>query len=727
MTSFLSVLLVVVGILNIVIGITIFRRTTPTLARWPFLALLLATGWWAISIAFFTVARSVEWAQLFVDSYYIAAIAIGSGLTAFSLSISKQLRYRPLLLFLSYIPTIILLIITLSTRGWIVEVNTVTGSLTSRVTLNELHYSLYGVAFLLMFGIGTAIFWRAMRQARGKVLHRNQVIMAGITFAGFIGILFNLILPWLGIYDYIAVGPLFSIFFALSVTYAIVRYSFFDLRQTIVMSISYVLASLVAIAVYLGVIWIFGIVFVSATSNQYLIGTVYLAIALIIATTFNIFRRIFDQLTARLFLREQRNVEVVIDEFGDAILGDTDSQSIVEKAEGVISETVHPTQVGFVLVRDNDVRTIAFPDTKSKKLTAVIPLLDVVTEDMQTIVTDTARVGHRREIDRLLHQDIAIVIRMQLKDRLIGYLVIGSKKNGGVYTSSEAHMLNAMADELALAIDSSYRFQEIQQFNSRLKREVNKATRDLRVSNQQLRDLDATKDEFVSMASHQLRTPLTSVKGYISMVLEGDAGKITDEQRQLLGEAFASSERMVHLIGDFLNVSRIQTGKFMIDRQQCDIAKLVEQEVEGMLPMAENHALTIEYRHAGLIPMLYLDEGKIRQVVMNFIDNAVYYSPEGGKILVRLFVEDGDVVCTIKDKGIGVPKDVQHKLFTKFFRAGNAQLQRPDGTGIGLYLAKKVIDGHGGRILVESQEGKGSTFGFRLPIRRLAKPPETTV
>lgn len=121
--------------------------------------------------------------------------------------------------------------------------------------------------------------------------------------------------------------------------------------------------------------------------------------------------------------------------------------------------------------------------------------------------------------------------------------------------------------------------------------------------------------------------------------------------------------------------------------------------------------------------MLYLDEGKIRQVVMNFIDNAIYYSPEHSTIAVNLTIEDGNAVFTVEDSGIGVPKDQQAHLFTKFFRADNARRQRPDGTGVGLFLAKKIIVSHGGSIVFESVEGEGSTFGFRLPIKKLSEAP----
>ena len=207
------------------------------------------------------------------------------------------------------------------------------------------------------------------------------------------------------------------------------------------------------------------------------------------------------------------------------------------------------------------------------------------------------------------------------------------------------------------------------------------------------------------------------------MVLEGDAGKINPMQKQLLQEAFVSSERMVHLIGDFLNVSRIQTGKFVLDQSLTNLADIVEQEVSGLKATAKARTLKLNYRKPERIPDLYIDAGKIHQVIMNFIDNAIFYSMEDTSITVKVALEGSYVLFTVQDTGIGVPKAEQSQLFTKFFRATNARRQRPDGTDIGLYLAKKVVDAHSGTMVFESKEGKGSTFGFRLPIKKLSENP----
>jgi len=282
--------------------------------------------------------------------------------------------------------------------------------------------------------------------------------------------------------------------------------------------------------------------------------------------------------------------------------------------------------------------------------------------------------------------------------------------------------LEIVANELVIAIQNALRFEEIENFNVTLQGRVDDATKKLRHANEKLKALDETKDDFISMASHQLRTPLTSIKGYISMVLEGDAGKLTHMEHEMLGQAFFSSQRMVYLIADLLNISRLKTGKFIIEPAKVNLAEVVEQELGQLEETAASRSLTLTYEKPKQFPDLMLDETKTRQVIMNFVDNAIYYTPANGHVIVRLVNNPTTVELRVEDDGIGVPKHEQPHLFTKFYRAGNARKARPDGTGLGLFMAKKVVIAQEGSLIFESQEDKGSTFGFIFSKRKLGVP-----
>jgi signal transduction histidine kinase len=324
----------------------------------------------------------------------------------------------------------------------------------------------------------------------------------------------------------------------------------------------------------------------------------------------------------------------------------------------------------------------------------------------------------------LVSYHIEVVVPLMRRSDVVGFLFLG-KKSTGRYTRRDDRLLSASVDGLVIAIENALAVQEVKDLNESLEQRISAATKELRRSNAELQKLDEAKDEFISMASHQLRTPLTSIKGYISMIMEGDVGKVSKDQAHLLEEAFTSSERMVRLIGDFLNVSRLQTGKFVIDKHTVDLAALVESEIAALESNAASRSLKFVYKKPKNIPPLDLDESKIQQVIMNFADNAIYYSKETSTITVSLKVSGDWVEFRVKDTGIGVPQAQQERLFGKFFRATNARQQRPDGTGVGLFLAKKVVDAHQGEIIFSSTENKGSTFGFRLPIEKLRASSDT--
>jgi K+-sensing histidine kinase KdpD len=303
------------------------------------------------------------------------------------------------------------------------------------------------------------------------------------------------------------------------------------------------------------------------------------------------------------------------------------------------------------------------------------------------------------------------LVKLRARKKLVGIMVIGFLGDHPSLKQDDSHLLERLSQAVGVALDSKLLFDE----NKRVAQQLQK-------TNDKLRALDEAKDEFISMASHQLRTPLTSVKGYVSMVMEGDVGKISKQQRDLLSQAFASSQRMVYLIADLLNVSRLKTGKFIIENKPTQLADVVEGEIGQLTENAKSRQQELTYTKPKNFPPLMLDETKIRQVVMNFIDNALYYTPPGGHIRVTLEDTGKMVEFKVIDDGLGVPQNEQHHLFTKFFRAGNARKARPDGTGLGLFMAKKVIVAQGGAIIFNSTEGKGSTFGFAFAKDRFKLP-----
>lgn len=245
---------------------------------------------------------------------------------------------------------------------------------------------------------------------------------------------------------------------------------------------------------------------------------------------------------------------------------------------------------------------------------------------------------------------------------------------------------------------------------------IEKLAGELEMANVRLTELDKQKNEFVSFASHQLRSPLTAMKGYASLILEGDYGPIADDLKKAAQVIFDSTKTLATVVDDYLNVSRIELGQMKYDFSTFSMKDLVQSVIDELGPNVGKAGLKLEFKYnEGANYELRADREKIKQAIMNIIDNSVKYTPEG-KIIVALEKISKTIRVSVKDTGIGISRDLIPKLFSKFSRAKNANKTNFRGTGLGLFIAKEVITAHKGKIWVESEgEGRGSMFVFEIP------------
>lgn len=517
-------------------------------------------------------------------------------------------------------------------------------------------------------------------------------------------------------------APFSPIFFIIFTSYGILKGGLFDVRMAIVRSVTYSLLIATLAGIYAGSTFAISSVFSFGQSTPAQIVS-NIVISLILVFLFQPLRRFFDRITNRIFYKDNYNSDEFFGRLNKTLAVTTDLRELLKRASKEIGTTLKSSQAFFyIYTSDSDHHIAAGTSNHTDMTIGVAEDIKQYAINKPGVIVATILEDDNEIKQVLTTHKIEIVLPLIQDKTIIGFLCLGENM-GSNYTDRDVSVLNTVSNGLIIAIQNALAVQEIRDFNVTLRQRIAEATQELRVKNAMLKKLDKAKDEFVSMASHQLRTPLTSVKGYLSMVVEGDAGKVTPQQKELLNEAYSSNERMVNLVNDFLNVSRIQTGKFMLEKLPVDLAKLVDEEVKGLVQNASKRQIKLDYKAPVGVPQLNIDEGKIRQVVMNYIDNAIYYSNTDSTIKIDLSVDGDDVVFTVKDTGIGVPVSEQSGLFTKFYRASNAKKQRPDGTGVGLYLAKKIITAHDGKIVFSTVEGRGSTFGFRLPIKELALSP----
>ncbi len=225
------------------------------------------------------------------------------------------------------------------------------------------------------------------------------------------------------------------------------------------------------------------------------------------------------------------------------------------------------------------------------------------------------------------------------------------------------------------------------------------------------------KSEFLSMVTHQLRTPLSGLKWIFQMLLAGDLGSFNAEQKNIIQKGSESTERMISLLQEVITANQNNEWDFKYEFQKTDLGKIIESIITEFLEEARVNNVTIRFERPDQpLPLVNADPEKMMLVFQNLIENAIKYSDSGSAVVIRTHVEDASLVFSFQDHGIGIPKEEQSKIFQKFFRAENARERKKEGTGLGLFTAQNIIEKHGGTLTFESVPNKGTTFYCKLPL-----------
>jgi len=234
---------------------------------------------------------------------------------------------------------------------------------------------------------------------------------------------------------------------------------------------------------------------------------------------------------------------------------------------------------------------------------------------------------------------------------------------------------------------------------------------------ERLAEASRMKSEFISIVSHQLRTPLSNLRWGIELLMSGKLGRVEGKQAEYFDILNENSIRMGELIRDLLTVSKIETKKLPLKKEKTSLSQLIKESISEFKPFAEASNVVIKFEPQETLPKILVDPSQIRLVIENLLDNAIRYIKDKGKVSIRLEQRGRKLYFEIKDNGVGIPKEDQRYIFKKFFRSSNVMKHQTQGSGLGLYIAKSIIDQSGGKIDFESQEDQGSTFWFTLPIK----------
>jgi len=329
-------------------------------------------------------------------------------------------------------------------------------------------------------------------------------------------------------------------------------------------------------------------------------------------------------------------------------------------------------------------------------------LIIQATKSQQTKITDTfinvfPTIGNTEKVKSIF------IAPLFVRGEIIGALVIALSEEEKSISEHRLDLLNRVVGSLRIGIDNALLYQQVE------------------VSNVRLKELDKLKNEFVSVASHELRTPMTAIKSYLWMALEGKGGMLNEKQKYYIQRGYNSVDRLIRLVNDMLNISRIESGKITIVLQSTDLLKMTQDVIDEVLPRAKELGVSINLQKPDTLPNVLADLDKVKEVLINLIGNSLKFTPKDGTITISLSQQGDYVETRVTDSGAGISPEDIGKLFQKFGLLEGSyatnQTSTSMGTGLGLYICRAIIELHHGEIKAESEgRGKGSTFSFTLKI-----------
>jgi len=512
-----------------------------------------------------------------------------------------------------------------------------------------------------------------------------------------------------------------GLIFTIIIGYSIVSYHLMDIKLVLRKSIVYLSSLFVTTVLVFALKYLIGFV---VNSLSYWFDFILIVVALGIFPPLHDY---FFRVANKYFFTSLYDSKKVISDLSEELASTLEPHRICQAVEKYLTAALHPKSLAIL---DYSVEQQVFDvkfnygfkfkqgDIKINKiiLNNYFAKNDVVLLDDLKNKTVGGLGSFLKEYSERLGVDV--IVPMILKSKIVGFIALGAKESGDAYNNEDVELLSVVGTQVAMSLENSWLYEETRTFNLKLTREVELATKDLQTANEELKRLDEAKSEFISIASHQLRTPLTVIKGYSSMMMEGSFGQMTPPIEENIKKIYESNERLIALVEDLLNISRIESGRLKFDFVVESLESVTDSVIEELSEVAKKKGLVVNYEKQANLPAVKIDKNKIRQVVINITDNAIKYTNQG-EVKIKLEVFKNMVRYSVTDTGMGISKEDMPHLFQKFSRGQDVSLIHTEGTGLGLYVGKMMIEAHNGKIWAESAgDGKGSTFIFEIPIAK---------
>ena len=554
-----------------------------------------------------------------------------------------------------------------------------------------------------------------------KGAERSQIryiLIAGII--GFLGGATNFFPQVIKIYP---VGNYFVILYIVSVAYAILRHRLMGIRTIASKVYTYILASTFVFIVFYSIV---------SVEEKYLSGifsSISLTINVLVAVLFsNAFIFILEKIqksSDQIFFKG-RTPQKILKELSLRLSSSINIDKLMSILSHEFKKILATEDIDVFLFQKDTVSKsgkekyafVSILNNKGKIVSSNI-ISETVLNNKAALVRDEAeKRGEAKLVEQLDKLKAKIVAPLIMRDKVIGLILLGGKISDDAYTQEDIEFLEIISSQAAVAIENARLYKEVDDFSKTLQQKVDEQTQELKDKAEHMKKLMEMRSEFLDITSHQLRTPVSVIKGVLSMMQEGSIPE--NKKAEFLNAAMDKSIKLGEIINDILRASEMDSDKFTMNVRAVDLNEILEKIKSDKMKtsLVRNVVLTFNFTKEPLPPVM-TDEKYIEQAIVNLINNAFQYTPEG-TITVTTSADKDFVTIRVADTGIGIPDKDRKKMFQKFGRAENAKEAFTDGSGLGLFIIKQIVDANpGSKIEIEKTEvGKGTTFALTLPVAR---------
>lgn len=725
--DYISIFLIFTVFLNSMMLFFIYGKGKKNINNISYGAVISFVVLWTISM-FIYRGVTEEYVLFWCKMLYVNATLVSSSFLFFTYIFPYGLlRLDHIKTALIFFPNIMLVFLTFFSNQ-IIESVLIQHVGENTIIFGDL-YLIYVLYILIYFFLGFWNLFNSYRQSSG--IHRTQLwyVFIGFFVAANIAFTTNLVMPWRGDTSLNWVGQVATIIWVGFTTYAILRYRLMDIRVALSRGLIYIFS-------FVSVIFV-GIFSVSAVEKIFPDVSQKILISFSLVIGVSLFKSIFEffqNIAAKYFSYTFYNYQRVLADLGKSLTRVLE----IEKLSSLITDTLADTMKlnrAVILIRDDKEgryviqKNIGFKEengislVKDNFLTNYLEKKQkpLVYEELLLIIRDSEDKKEREKIKKLQENmrriEAALCLPLLIGDKISGMIVLGNKVSGDPYFEQDIDLLSGLSSQASIAFQNAKLYSEVQDLSQNLEKKVDEQVKELKKAYNKLQKLDKVKTEFMSIISHQLRTPLSIVKGHLSMINEGVYDDNEERKKEILNNVYDANERLIALVNDVLNISRIQSGRVEINKEETDLIDLVRKTTERMMPSADEKGINLIFHKTDEeFPKIKIDVAKIEDVVINLVDNAIKYTNKG-QVEVSLKKEEDFLLIEIKDTGEGMIKDEIKKLFDTFSRGGAGKKNWIQGAGLGLYIARQFVEMHDGKVWAESEgEGKGSQFYIKLPL-----------